>query len=144
MLQSLRDYLGSLSEVRQVRQKTLEAARVPLDVLDVQGVPVLSIGQIYSRVWRRLSVALNRAGWDVINSDRSRGIYHARSTDRIDENVVGMSARREPRVVQLHLLAAGDKTFITAHGVKSSRTLAYEEAYDLLRHVVNAYSVYDD
>lgn len=143
MLQSLRDYLGSLSEGR-ARSRTLEAASVSLDVLDLDGVPVLSIGQTYSRVWRRLSVALNRAGWDVVGSDRSRGIYYARLADRSHQNADGASLRPGPEAAQLHLLEAGGKTLITAHSAQKNRRLAYEEAYDVLRYVVNAYSVYDD
>lgn len=144
MLQSLSDYLATLSEVSQARRKTLETARAPLDVLEVQGVPVLSIGQIYSRVWRRLSVALNRAGWKILGNDRSRGIYYARPGHYDEESELGSPVYGKSQLVQLHLLAAGDKTFITAHPAKNNRNFAYEEAYKLLRHLVNAYSVYDD
>ena len=145
MLQSLRDYLGSFSEVRSVRKASLKAARIPLDVLDVNGVPVLTIGQIYSRVWRRLSVALNRSGWDVVNSDRSRGLYYARRGPQASEDADGSGLRSSPasrrEVVQLHLLEAGDKTLITAHTTRKNRRLDYQEAYEILRSVVSAYSV---
>lgn len=144
MLQSLRDYLAALTEVRGVRRRTLETASAALDVLNVSGVPVLTIGQIYSRVWRRLNVALNRSGWEIVNSDRSRGIYYARRTNPIEENTGRLPTRRSPeQTVQLHLLAAKEQTLITAHQVKNGRPLTYEEAYDILRSVVNAYDVYD-
>ena len=145
MLQSLRDYLASLIDAKNVRRQTLERATAALDVVNMNGVPVMSVGQAYSRVWRRLSVALSRAGWDIASRDRSRGIYHVRYPSQpLEESAVALPPRLRSQTLQLRLLEAGDKTFITAHLARDNSALSYEEAYEVLRSAVNAYGVGDE
>ena len=81
----------------------------------------------------------------AVNSDRSRGIYYVRHPDESFEGAaLNLPRRLQSQTLQLRLLEAGDKTFITAHLAKNNSKLAYEEAYEVLRSAVNAYGVDDD
>ena len=142
ILNDLIDYLASRSDVKEVEISPLERVQLELDVKDLNGVPVLAIGQQYSQVWRRLGVTLDRAGLNVRKTDRSRGIYLIRYRHLANDDMIegdGDSIAKA-RLLQIRLLSKGDKTFVTVHkNRKQSATLDYETAHDVLHRIVLRY-----
>lgn len=110
----------------------VRARALRLDIVDTAGVPVLVVGQPFSVTWRRLAVALPRAGLNVGRGDRSRGIYRVRAAAGPEG---APAARLE---AQFHLLPRGDDTLITAHPARGGR-FDYAAAHRLLQRVVGAY-----
>ncbi len=57
----------------------LPAARAPsARTAQVDGVPVVQIGEGFDRAWRRVGLALDRTGFTVEDRDRSQGLYFVR------------------------------------------------------------------
>lgn len=132
ILYDLSDYLASLSEAGGVELPPIDNVRFELDVRNFNGAPALVIGRPYSRVWRGLGVALDRAGLDVHRSDRSRGVYLIRYR----------SAGEDAQTLQVHLLEQGGKTLVTVHpNRRRSAALPYEVAQGVLNKIVHAYKV---
>ena len=140
LLYDFSDYLRRL----QAAGKTdvlpeLAAIEIPLDVRDIQGVPVLEIGHIYSKAWRALALALDRAGINVRDADRSRGIFLI-DYNQDDPNSLA-SDYDENYLIQIHLLSRRDSTVITLHPNRArGRPLPYELAYEVLKRIVWAYT----
>ncbi len=138
ILHDVRDYLASQSAVKSVDMPPLKSVQIVLDIEDLDGVPVLTIGQPYSRVWRRLGVTLDRAGLDVRRVDRSRGVYliRYRRADT-DGDETGSS-----RLLQLRLQERKDRTLVTVHANrKREAALTYETAHEVLHRIVQTYKV---
>ena len=132
ILYDLSDYLASQREVKNADISPLENVQLALDIKDLGGAPVLTIGQPYSQTWRRLGVSLDRAGLDVRRVDRSRGIYLIRYD--VNDNSSGSG------LLQLRLLEQGDETLVTVHSnQKRSVALPYETAHEVLQHIVRTY-----
>lgn len=136
ILYDLSDYLEARREVKSIDLAPLQNVRIALEIRDLSGVPVLSIGQAYSQVWRRLGVTLDRAGLDVRREDPSRGIYLIRY--RRGEPAAAAASQ----LLQLHLLEQGKNTLVTVHpNRKHSAALPYEDAHEVLSHIVRTYEV---
>ncbi len=137
VLYDLRDYFAQLQTTAEPGSAIeLEDLTHPLEIIDMEGVPVLTIGSTYSDVWRKLGVALERSEVDVYDSDRSRGIYMVRyATDSIAQ-----FEDTDAEFMQLHLLDRGTETLITVHPARSyGRTLPYAAAHQLLKQIVWVY-----
>ena len=136
ILHDLSDYLASRSAVDEVNMLPLERIRIALDVNNLGGVPVLTIGQPYSHVWRRLGVTLDRAGLEVRRVDRSRGVYLIRY------RAADASDARGSQLLQLRLLEKGASTLVTVHpNRKRGRALPYEIAHQVLQRIVRTYEI---
>ena len=140
VLYDLGDYLASRREVENGTMLRPENVRVGLDIENIAGVPVLTIGQSYSRVWRGLGVALERAGLSVRRADRSRGIYLVRY-EPVKEDGDGLVGASGSRLLQLRLLSRGGETLVTVHPNRGrGAALAYETAHEVLHSVVRTYA----
>ena len=140
ILQDLADYLG----VATVGLPSLERVDTELAVRNLRGVPVLTIGQPYSSVWRRLGVTFDRAaGLEVRRVDRSRGVYLIGYLASIeDASAADGGGVLHQRLLQVHLLSKNAGTLVTVHGNhKRGSVLDYETAYDVLQRIVQAYRV---
>lgn len=140
MLQALQDRLASAKWALNAQVKGVVSRPVALNIRNVDGVPVLSIGDGFSRVWRRMTVVLQRVGFVVRDSDRSRGILTFTPEVR--------GAQREslgrPPLLQFRLLARDKRTLITAHVYGDRRRLNYDEARAVLSQVLNGYYIDDN
>lgn len=132
MLNYFKKFLASGREVANPRMPSIEDIKIELDIKNVAGIPVLAIGQHYSKVWRRIGVALAKSGMDIRSDDRSRGIYTVRVSN--DD--------QEAQTVQIHLLSKDKgQTLLTVHPhQKGAKALSYEQAQRILKRVVLAYN----
>ena len=143
MLLRFRDYLAAGREAASPRMASLEDVKTALDIDNVAGAAVLTVGQRYSRAWRRVGGAIERAGLRMLGADRSRGIYlvgYAGGADRarsIDGAAAGAGA------LQLHLLAKGNRTLVTVHPNVAGDDVSYALAHQILKRVLMAYEVRD-
>jgi outer membrane protein assembly factor BamC len=67
--------------VSQEQSKALVATSAPVQtakVANVDGQPVLQIGEDFDRAWRRVGLALDRTGFTVEDRDRAVGTYFVR------------------------------------------------------------------
>ncbi len=141
VLYDLRDYLAALREVRRVEMPPLEDVRIALDIRNLDGAPALTVGQPYSRVWRRLGVALDRAGLSVRRADRSRGVYLIRYLRAKTDDDFAEAAGS--RLLQVRLLSRGNRTLVTVHvNRKRGAALSYETAHEVLHRIVRMYQVH--
>ena len=139
MMVRLMEYLGSSQEDARQKFATAEAQFLYIDIKDVGGVPVLVVGDVYSRVWRRTGVALDRSGLVVEDHNRNKGVYYV-SLDLDPTHLEADIANTEKNFYQFHLLGQGDQTVITAHELdEATEKLDPKVARQLLRRIVAAY-----
>ena len=128
---------------RVPRMASLDDVKIALDVNDVAGVAVLTIGQRYSKAWRRVGAAIERTDLPLLGDDRSRGIYLVSYTGVVDGTraIDGVPARAKP--LELHLLAKGNRTLVTVHPNVAGDDVSYALAHQVLKRVLMAYEVGD-
>lgn len=135
----LMEFLGTSREDAQQKFSTADSQFLYLDIKDIGGVPVLLVGDEFSRVWRRTGVALDRSGLAVEDHNRNKGVYYV-SLDLAPTEVVAQKIDVKKTFYQIHLLSQGKQTLITAHEVdKNAGTINSEVARQLLRRIVAAY-----
>jgi len=139
MMIRLMEFLGSSREDAQKKFAHADAQFLYLDIKDIGGVPVLFVGDEFSRVWRRTGVALDRSGLLVEDHNRNKGIYYV-VLDLASAEVGAQSVETKKTFYQIHLLSRGKQTLITAHEVdKEAGILNPKIARQLLRRIVAAY-----
>jgi len=115
-----------------------EGPRLYIEIRDLDGMPVLYVGDQYSRVWRRTGIAIDRTGLQIHHQDRSRGIYHV----RVQASDVSENAQLQSGDYQIHLLSQGAQTVLTAHSAEDESILSAQSARILLNQIVLAYEVF--
>ena len=140
MMIRLMEFLGNTRQEAQSKLTGAEAQFLYLDIKDIGGVPVLVVGDIFSRVWRRTGVALDRSGLAVEDHDRNKGVYFI----AVDLASVGVPAEERENTqkvfYEIHLLSQGKQTLITAHQVnQQDGVISSDTARQLLKRVVAAY-----
>lgn len=121
-------------DAKPEEQKQVEALAatkyVPMSsvVKDAKGeAQAVLINEPYDRAWRRVGVALDRAGFDVLDRDRSRGIFEVQYLDPDYEkamqkkqgwfkNVFSKPNAVDPVHYQIHLSSDGSQTRVTVSG----------------------------
>ena len=140
MLVNLMEHVGRLREDALFEVANTQGPRLYIEMQDIDGVPVLVVGDSYSRVWRRTGMALDLAGMPVLEQNRSEA-YYAFTVGglNVPEEIV-LSANR----YQVHLLPQGDVTLITVHamGDGGSEMISGQEARILLQQILNSYQVF--
>ena len=144
MMIRLMEFLGTSREEAQKKFASAESQFLYLDIKDIGGVPVLLVGDVFSRVWRRTGVALDRSGLLVEDHNRNKGVYYVSlelTPAEIGEQEVGQQkVENEKDLYQIHLLGQGKQTVITAHeSDKDAGVITPETARQLLRRIVAAY-----
>ena len=135
----LMEFLGTSREDAQQKFATADDQFLYLDIKDIGGVPVLLVGDEFSRVWRRTGVALDRSGLLVEDHNRNKGVYHV-ALDLAPTEVGAQKVDTKKTYYQIHLLSQGKQTLITAHeDDKDAGTISPETARQLLRRIVAAY-----
>ena len=91
-------------------------------VSNVNGQPVIQIGENFDRAWRRVGLALDRTGFTVEDRDRKQGIYFVRYVAPDTENsepgffsklFSGSSKTNEASKYQIAVRSQGDSTVIS-------------------------------
>ena len=100
------EFLGNTRQEAQSKLTGADAQFLYLDIKDIAGVPVLVVGDIFSRVWRRTGVALDRSGLVVEDHDRNKGVYFV----AVDLAPAGVPAQERANVqkvfYEIHMLGA--------------------------------------
>ncbi len=141
MMIRLMEFLGTTKEEAELKFATSDIQFLYLDIKDVKGIPVLMVGDVFSRVWRRTGVALDRSGLVVEDHNRDKGIYFVSlGADPVSTQTGIEEIDTEQVHYQIHLLGQGKQTLITAHGMNQEEdALDPEMARRLLRRIVSAY-----
>ena len=138
MLVSLMQHLGESRDTAINAVAEAEGPRLYIEIRDLDGMPVLYVGDQYSRVWRRTGIAIDRTGLQIHHQDRSRGIYHV----RVQASDVSENAQLQSGDYQIHLLSQGAQTVLTAHSAEDESILSAQSARILLNQIVLAYEVF--
>lgn len=138
MLVSLMQHLGESRDTAINAVAEAEGPRLYIEIRDLDGMPVLYVGDQYSRVWRRTGIAIDRTGLQIYHQDRSQGIYHV----RVQASDVSENAQLQSGDYQIHLLSQGAQTVLTAHSAEDESILSAQSARILLNQIVLAYEVF--
>ena len=111
MLVNLMEHLGRTREDALFEVANTEGPRLYIEIRDIDNIPVLFVGDQYSRVWRRTGVALDRAGLEILDQSRNEGIY-VFSTSELE---VPDEIQLQQNQYEVHLLPQKSQTLITAH-----------------------------
>lgn len=140
VLVNMLEHLGRSREDALFEVANAKGPRLFIDLQDIGGVPVLLVGDQYSRVWRRTGIALDRAGLPIFEQNRNKGIYlvNAADLDLPDGRVLHRDR------YQVHLLSQNNRTVITVHFIDASaeNKIPEDEARLLLNQILSAYKVF--
>ena len=139
MMIRLMEFLGTERQEAQQKIAGADAQFLYLDIKDIGGIPVLVVGDIFSRVWRRTGVALDRSGLAVEDHDRNKGVYFV-AVDFSQAGAPAEEVKTQKVYYEFHLLSQGKQTLVTAHQVnKEAGVIDSGTARQLLKRVVAAY-----
>lgn len=137
---NLMEHLGKAREEALFEVANVEGSRLYIDLQDIDGIPVLFVGDQFSRVWRRTGIAIDRSGMSIFEQNRSKGIYLIDAREiQLPE---GISLARSR--YQVHLLPQNAQTLITVHFQDSGDTsvISEQDARLILNQILSAYEVF--
>jgi outer membrane protein assembly factor BamC len=139
MMIRLMEFLGTERQEAQQKIAGADAQFLYLDIKYICGIQVLVVGDIFSRVWRRTGVALDRSGLAVEDHDRNKGVYFV-AVDFSQAGAPAEEVKTQKVYYEFHLLSQGKQTLVTAHQVnKEAGVIDSGTARQLLKRVVAAY-----
>ena len=140
MLVSLMEHMGKSREDALFEVANAKGPRLFIDLQDIDGIPVLLVGDQYSRVWRRTGIALDRAGLPIYEQNRNRGTYLVDVSDLDLPEGTYLQRQR----YQVHLLPQDAQTLITVHFAdgSASNKISEEDARLILNQILSAYQVF--
>ncbi len=140
MMIRLMEFLGTERQDAQQKLASADAQFLYLDIKNIGGVPVLVVGDIFSRVWRRTGVALDRSGLAIEDHDRNKGVYFVGVEVAPAAGVPAQEENVQKAFYEIHLLSQGKQTLVTAHQAnKEAGVIDSNTAKALLKRVVAAY-----
>lgn len=137
---NLMEHMGKSREEALFEVANTEGARLYIDLQDIDGIPVLFVGDQYSRVWRRTGIAIDRSGLSIFQQSRSKGIYLIDASElKLPQGMTLQSSR-----YQVHLLPQNNQTLITVHYPESGDTsvVSEQDARLILNQILSAYEVF--
>lgn len=140
VLVNMLEHLGRSREDALYEVANAKGSKLFIDLQDIGGVPVLLVGDQYSRVWRRTGIALDRAGLLIYEHNRSKGVYLVNAAEL--DLPAGLSLQRDR--YEVHLLSQNNRTVITAHFVDATaeNIIPEDEARLILNQILSAYRVF--
>ncbi len=107
---------------------------------DIDGIPVLFVGDQYSRVWRRTGIALDRTGLAIFEQSRAKGVYFIDASNLDLPDGYSLQSSR----YQVHLLPQNAQTLITVHYADDNdgRVVSEQDARVILNQILSAYQVF--
>jgi len=137
---NLMEHLGKSREEALFEVANTEGSRLYIDLQDIDGIPVLFVGDQFSRVWRRTGIAIDRSGMSIFEKSRNKGIYLIDASNlELPEGMTLQSSR-----YQVHLLPQNAQTLITVHFPESADTsvVSEQDARLILNQILSAYQVF--
>ena len=140
VLVNMLEHLGKSREDALFEVANAQGPRLFIDLQDIGGIPVLLVGDQYSRVWRRTGIALDRSGLPIFEQNRSKGTYLIDVSEF--DLPEGRTLQRDK--YQVHLLAQNNRTVITVHFAEEnlSTKIPEDEARLILNQILSAYKVF--
>ena len=139
VLVNLMEHMGKSREDALFEVANAKGPRLFIDLQDIDGIPVLLVGDQYSRVWRRTGIALDRAGLPIYEQNRNKGTYLVDASEL--ELPANTSLQRQR--YQVHLLPQEASTLITVHYAdKGTSKISEQDARLLLNQILSAYRVF--
>ena len=139
VLVNLMEHMGKARAEALFEAANTQGSRLFIDIRDIDGIPVLFVGDQYSRVWRRTGIALDRTGLSIFDQNRSKGTY---SIDAGNLQLPAGQALKQTRY-QVHLLSQNAQTLITVHfSDESDGVIPERDARLILRQILSAYEVF--
>lgn len=139
MLVTLMEHLGRTREDALFEVANTEGPRLYIEIRDIDGIPVLFVGDQFSRVWRRTGVALDRAGLEILDQSRNEGIYVFSTNNLQVPDEIQLQQDR----YEVHLLPQKTQTLITAHYADGeSGVISEQDARIVLNQILAAYQVF--
>ena len=138
---NLMEHLGKSREDAIFEVANTQGPRLHIDLKDIDGIPVLFVGDQYSRVWRRTGIALDRSGLSIFEQSRSKGVYFV-DTSNLDLPA-GMALQSSR--YQVHLLPQDTQTLITVHFADNKNegsVVSEHDARFILNQILSAYQVF--
>lgn len=137
----LMEFLGTSKEEAALKFASPDSRALYLDIRDIEGIPVLMVGDVFPRVWRRTGVALDRSGLVIEDHNRDKGIYFVSMEPDPVSSETGVRDGNAAAVhYQIHLLGKGKQTLITAHRDGQEQVIIpAETARKVLRRIISAY-----
>ena len=135
------EFLGTSKEEAVLKFASPDSRALYLDIRDIEGIPVLMVGDVFPRVWRRTGVALDRSGLVIEDHNRDKGIYFVSMEPDPVSSETGVRDSNAVAVhYQIHLLSKGKQTLITAHRDGQEQVaIPAETARKVLRRIISAY-----
>ena len=139
LLVNLMEHMGKSREDALFEVANAKGPRLFIDLQDIDGIPVLLVGDQYSRVWRRTGIALDRAGLPIYEQNRNKGTY---LVDASDLELPADTYLQRQRY-QVHLLPQEATTLITVHFAdEGTGKISEQDARLLLNQILSAYRVF--
>ena len=140
VLVGLMEHLGKSREDALFEVANTQGSRLYIDLRDIDGIPVLFVGDQYSRVWRRTGIAIDRSGMNIFEQSRSKGIYMIDASTLVLPEGISLQRSR----YQVHLLPQNAQTLITVHFPESSDSsvVSEQDARVILNQILSAYQVF--
>ena len=137
----LMEFLGISKEEAALKFASPDSRALYLDIRNIEGIPVLMVGDVFPRVWRRTGVALDRSGLVIEDHNRDKGIYFvSMEPDPVSTEAGVQDGNAIAVQYQIHLLSQGSQTLITAHkDGQEQAVIPAETARKLLRRIISAY-----
>ncbi|MEM8844321.1 MAG: outer membrane protein assembly factor BamC [Pseudomonadota bacterium] len=139
MIVNLLEHLGRTREDALFEVANTQGPRLYIEIRDIDDIPVLFVGDQYSRVWRRTGVALDRAGLEILDQNRNEGIYVFSTNDLEMPDEIDLQQSQ----YEVHLLPQKTQTLITAHFANNQEgVISEQDARIVLNQILSAYQVF--
>ncbi|MFK7794649.1 MAG: outer membrane protein assembly factor BamC [Gammaproteobacteria bacterium] len=140
LMVSLMEHLGKSRQDAIFEVANTQGPRLHIDLQDIDGIPVLFVGDQYSRVWRRTGIALDRTGLSIFEQSRTKGVYFIDVSNlNLPDGIALQSSR-----YQVHLLPQNAQTLITVHFADDNEgsVVSEHDARIILSQILSAYQVF--
>ena len=137
---NLMEHLGKSRQEAIFEVANTQGPRLHIDLQDIDGIPVLFVGDQYSRVWRRTGIALDRTGLAIFEQSRAKGVYFIDASNLDLPDGYSLQSSR----YQVHLLPQNAQTLITVHYADDNdgRVVSEQDARVILNQILSAYQVF--
>ncbi len=137
---NLMEHLGKAREEAIFEVANTQGPRLFIELRDIDGIPVLFVGDQYSRVWRRTGIALDRTALSIFEQSRTKGVYFVDASNLDLPAGIALQSSR----YQIHLLPQNAQTLITVHYAddKEGQVVSEQDARLILNQILSAYQVF--
>ncbi len=137
---NLMEHMGKSRQEAIFEVANAQGPRLHIDLQDIDGIPVLFVGDQYSRVWRRTGIALDRTGLEIFEQSRAKGVYFIDASNLDLPADIALQSSR----YQVHLLPQNSQTLITVHFADDNEggVVSEHDARLILNQILSAYQVF--